>query len=298
MAKPDIPGELTDVHVNSISIVDKAANKRKFAIFKSAEAPAAENEPTELKRFFDVVKAFFLGEKPAPVEKGAVENIYNAETKSQKFWVAQRALCQTLGLAGDPDQLETNAAKIREALNEFVKIATEIMGGSDEDVKKFAEAAGKVEHVEKAGRKLSGARRAKLQSVYEAIGELLSETDDESGETGEGAVGNGGEVTKGAADMDSAKLNEVVKGILDEAMKPLAERIEKLEKAESEPAPANEPDQPDVAETVKAAVDEAIKPFVERLEKVEKARGTSNAVKDDASAVKKSAEDVFGGVFD
>lgn len=300
MAKPDIAGELTDVHVNSISLVDKAANKRKFAIFKSASEPAAENEPTEQKRFFDVVKAFFVGEKT--VEKGEMADTYHARDKAEKFINAETAFREAIGFGyGGPPRPETDAKKIREALQDFSKIVMEIMTGTDEAVKKFASEVTSMTDaaVEKAGRKLSGARRAKLQSVYEVLGELLSETDDESSE---GSAGDVGEVTKGADIMDAEKVKEVVKGALDEAMKPIAERIEKLEQAENDAATANEgaqtEEQPDVGEVVKAAVEEALKPFAERLEKVEKARGVSNAVKDEANEVKKSVEDVFGGVFD
>ena len=45
MSKPNKRGELTDVEVNAVSLVSKAANGEKFKIFKSADKP----ESTEVE---------------------------------------------------------------------------------------------------------------------------------------------------------------------------------------------------------------------------------------------------------
>lgn len=285
--KPDKPGELTDVHVNSISLVSKAANKKTFAIFKGAELP----EPTE-KGLLTVIKNYLLG---GGIEKGALADKYEAKEKAQGFYQAIEALRETLGYGyGDGQKPETDVKKIRVALSDFQKIMEDILIGKDDDLKKFAEEMRTGDVVEKAGRKISAARRLSLKAAYEALGRVLEET-------GEDDAGNGGDgVAKGASeDMDAEKLKEVVKGVFDEAIKPVAERLEKLEKGEGGDGAKKEPSEKtdEIAEIVKEAVENAIAPINERLEKVEKARGASNSIKDDD--VKKSGDggDLFADVF-
>lgn len=285
--KPDKPGELTDVHVSSISLVNKAANKKTFAIFKSA----GSSEPTE-KGLLAVIKNYLLGDG---IEKGALSDKYKAQEKVQEFHRAIEALRDVLGYGYGSDQKpETDVKKIRGALSDFQKIMEDVLIGKDDDLKKFVEEARKSDVVEKAGRKISAARRLSLKAAYEALGKVLEET-------GEDAADNGGDgVAKGAGgEMDAEKLKEVVKGVFDEAIKPVAERLEKLEKSEGDDDAKKEPVEKndEIAAIVKEAVESAIAPINERLEKVEKARGASNSIKDDD--VKKGGDggDLFDGVF-
>lgn len=285
--KPDKPGELTDVHVNSISLVNKAANKKTFAIFKSMGSP----EPTE-KGLLTIIKDYLLGDG---IEKGALSDKYKAQEKAQGFHRAIEALRDVLGYGyGDNQKPETDVKKIRGALSDFQKIMEDVLIGKDDDLKKFVEEARKSDVVEKAGRKISAARRLSLKAAYEALGKVLEETSED-------AADNGGDgVAKGAGgEMDAEKLKEVVKGVFDEAIKPVAERLEKLEKGEGEDGAKKEPVEKadEIAAIVKEAVESAIAPINERLEKVEKARGASNSIKDDD--VKKSGDggDLFANVF-
>ena len=128
------------------------------------------------------------------------------------------------------------------------------------------------------------------------LGDLIAETD--TTEEGEAS-----EVTK-------EELTQEVKKSVEEAVKPISdrldklekggedsttslnERLDKLEKAEAEP----KPETPDVAEVVKTAIAEAIAPINERIEKIEKARGFSNRQAEDTS-VQKSNDDFWGGMF-
>ncbi|MBQ6909709.1 MAG: hypothetical protein IJQ29_06285, partial [Synergistaceae bacterium] len=92
-------------------------------------------------------------------------------------------------------------------------------------------------------------------------------------------------------------INEVKKSV-DEAVKPLDERLAVLEKSseEAKVKKVAEAKEPSVAEVVKSVLDEALKPVTERLERVEKARGLSHSQPEDAS-VKKSAGDFWAGAF-
>ncbi len=286
--KPDKPGELTDVHVSSISLVNKAANKKTFAIFKSAESP----EPTE-KGLLTIIKNYLLGDG---IEKGALSDKYKAQEKAQGFHRAIEALRDVLGYGYGSDQKpETDVKKIRGALSDFQKIMEDVLIGKDDDLKKFAEEVRKSDVVEKAGRKISAARRLSLKAAYEALGKVLEETSEETAENG------GDDVAKGAGEekMDAEKLKEIVKGVFDEAIKPVTERLEKLEKGEGDDGAKKDPVEKgdEIAAIVKEAVESAIAPINERLEKVEKARGASNSIKDDD--VKKNGDggDLFDGVF-
>ena len=181
----------------------------------------------------------------------------------------------------------------RGLLNSTLAVFKAILGISDGDVQKGKAAettpAAEVE-TEKSGRKISGPRLSKLKEMYAILGRLIEEADSDS-------EGDASEVNK-------EDITKVVKESVDEALKPISDRLEKLEKAEAavEPEPQDgakdaEPGEgtSDVGEVVKAALEEALAPFTERLEKVEKARGFSNRVPEDT--VQKDGGDFWGGLF-
>jgi len=312
MSRPERPGELQDVTVDAISLVTKAANGERFKVFKSDKG--AEPEPSTKadertmtdehsstvpedvqkneRGLLDSMRAVFkalVGIDGADVRKGDVADIYAAQEKGRKLNDAIEALYKGLGRSrwGDGDDgAETSLAAIRKALSDFQKIAEDILLGTDEDVKKAVAEVG----VEKSGRKISGPRLARLKEMYAILGHLIEETDQE------------GDVEE----VNKEDITKVVKESLDEALKPISERLDKLEKAEEEAAPAAEPQDgakdtgtdagtPDVGEVVKAALEEALAPFTARLEKVEKARGFSNRVPEEA--VQKDDDGFWDGLF-
>lgn len=284
MSKPKKPGELRDVDVDAISLVNKAANRKRFKIFKSAEEEPQEPPHTEETKedardktpeviekneqgLFTVLKKFFMGEE---VTKGQEEKT----DKSRKLGNAADALFQIFGGEG---KAETDAKKIRTVLKNFASAAEEISLNSDEEVIKV------VEELEKSGRKVSGARLAKLKSIQSILTDVLSEIEN---------------IEEGQDIMTQAEVTKAV----EEALKPINERIEKLEVSEKEdkaPETAATPDQPeetDVVKSVKFAIAEAIAPLSARLEKIEKARGFSNKVPEDTQPVEKNA-DMWTGIF-
>lgn len=181
----------------------------------------------------------------------------------------------------------------RGLLNSTVAVFKAILGISDGDIQKAkAEEPAPAAEVEteKAGRKISGPRLSKLKEMYAMLGRLIEEADSDS-------EGDASEVNK-------EDITKVVKESLDEALKPISERLDKLEKAEGEATPetATAPqdaetggDAQDIGEVVKAALEEALNPFKERLEKVEKARGFSNRVPEET--VQKDGDNFWGGLF-
>ena len=290
MSKPDKPGELRDVEVEAVSLVNKAANRKRFKIFKNDKSVTEPvTEPEEVKNVTepeandeapdDVEKNDTQGLSHEDVEKGAVAAIVEGQKNGEKLNQATEALFQVLGLSrwgGErtKEGPETDPAKIRAALTDFKAVAEKILLGKDEDLKKA------VEEVQKSGRKISGPRLAKIKEVYAMLGDLIAETDSE------------GEVIE----MNKEEIVSTVKESVDEALKPINERLEALEKSE-EVTPADPaPETPDIGMVVKEAVEKAVEPIAARLEKVEKARGFSNRQPDETS-VQKEENDAWAGIF-
>jgi len=145
----------------------------------------------------------------------------------------------------------------------------------------------KNEEIEKSGRKISSSRLEKLKNIQATLNDLLSGLEE---------------------DKEESKLNteEITKAVQD-AIKPLDERIAKLEtvtkdeEAAPEAAKSEQPVQPeqpkasDVAEVVKSAVAEALAPLTARVEKIENARGFSNRVPEETHVEKSS--NLWAGIF-
>ena len=283
MSKPNKPGELRDVEVNAVSLVNKAANGERFKIFKSDKSGEEAPEVIEKNEqgLFSVLKKFFTGSEE--VEKGAVSKVFDAREHGMKLNKAFDALCAVLKLNrwsdGPNEEPEASPAKIRAALEDFKNVAEKILLGSDEEVKKA------VEDVQKSGRKISGSRLSKIKEVHAILGDLIADADTEEDK------GGNTEVTK-------EELTLEVKKSVDEALKPISERLKALEKseAEAEVKKEAEAEQPDMNEVVKNALDEALKPITERLERVEKARGFSNRQPEDVN-VNKSSSSLWDGAF-
>lgn len=139
------------------------------------------------------------------VEKGAMAELYEERSKSTRFWEAFRALQDCLGhfdYCSDKRVYETNGDKIRECLEDFGQIITDLLTTEGNITKSVMEAR----PVEKAGKKMSGKNRETLKGIYESLGAFLKEFDDpELEEDEEGkkkatpeAGGDGTEDTKGA----------------------------------------------------------------------------------------------------
>ncbi len=281
MSKPSIPGELRNVDVQFVSLVDKAANRRQFKIFKSADWPEEEPagpaehdaEQKEVRSFFKVIKEFFAGTKKAdtPAVPSFAQTMAAVETKDA-LWLAFSTLqdvCTDI-LTSD---IEDKPAKISQVVDEFKAY---LLGRINQIG--FAKAAEQL--VEKAGRKISAARLQALKEAHSILAQIIAEAEADS--TEEGTMVTKEELTKMVADAVS------------EATKPISERLEKLEKqAEEKPEAAQEED---LQAVIKAAVAEAVKPLEARLEVVEKARGISNRVPEEKDRVEKS-ESFWGGVF-
>ena len=179
--------------------------------------------------------------------------------------------------ADKPESVEVETEKNAQGLFSVLK---KFFTGSEEPAVK--EQPIEVEDVQKSGRKISGSRLAKIKEVHAILGGLIADTDLDNDEGGTETV------TK-------EELILEVKKSVDEALKPISERLDALEKSEAETEVKKEAE-PDMSEVVKSALDEALKPIEERLDKVEKARGFSNRQPEDVS-VNKSSSSLWDGAF-
>ncbi|WP_343311259.1 XkdF-like putative serine protease domain-containing protein [Bacillus atrophaeus] len=221
-------------------------------IAKQEEKPVSPEDNNE-KGLFNLVKNFFNGN--ANVTKGAVRDKYDEGRQRREFWAAQDALNSALFKWDYPGEMENDPAKIREALQDFVNIAQEVLI-SDDVLKAIGP---KPEELQKAGRKLSAANVQELKNIQDNISNLLSQAEEKEEE-----------------EMTS---EEVTKSI-QEALTPIEKRLTSLEKEEDpknkdEKKAAEEEEAEKEAEKLKKAITDAVQPLAERIEAIEKSRGTS-----------------------
>ena len=214
MAQPNKPGEMRDVDVKTVSLVGKAANKKKFAIFKSAEDKTVmvdEQEQCVEKSLVAAFKDFFAKYGTAGVEKGEVRNAVARQEKANKFYTAFRAMENVLYRMTD----NANWAGLVAAAKEFVEVCEEV--ANDEVV---AKACIEGLEAEKAGKKISSARLAKLKDAHAFLAEIIAEAEAEESK----------EVEKEDTNMTKEEMQNIIK----EALSPVTARLEVIEKAMAE----------------------------------------------------------------
>lgn len=259
------------------------------------------------------------------VEKGAVADLYAERARSNAFWTAFYALQDTLShydYYTDKEWLEADETKVKEALEDFSKIVTEVLTSGAPVTKSIA----KNEPVLKVGKKMSGKNRETLQGIYETLGTFLAEFDDpaegkpddddkpaEGSEKGAGDGSGDGEEKTEKEDTE-VKKSEVEKLVqeavaasvakaLGEQKQPSAseenvtpEAIQKMvEEAVAKALTPPEQEEPVTAASIAKMVEEAVSKAVEP---VLKARGVPSALNDGTgSTVEKSEEHYLHGIL-
>lgn len=160
------------------------------------------------------------------VEKGAMAELYEERSKGTLFWNAFNSLEEILYKYDNITGrwvYETNEDKVRECLEEFNQIITNILTGKES----IAKAIQTDRPVEKAGKKMSGKNKETLAGIYESLGAFLKEFDDPEDDPDKKDDGDG----KGTADDKSKKdkeEKEVTKQEVEEIVaKSIAAAIEK-----------------------------------------------------------------------
>ncbi|MFO3790670.1 XkdF-like putative serine protease domain-containing protein [Bacillus mojavensis] len=217
---------------------------------------AKQEEPVspDEKGLFNFLKNFFAGN--ISLSKGAVQDKYDEGRKRREFWAAQDALNSALFKWDYSEGMETDPEKIREALQDFVNIAQEVLISKD-----ILKAIGsKPEELQKAGRKFSASNLQEIKSAHTALGNLLSQVETEGEE-------------------EEMNADDVAKSI-EEALEPIQKRLTELEKDEDpkkkdEKKAAEEEEAEKEAEKLKKAITDAVQPLADRIEAIEKSRGIS-----------------------
>ena len=109
------------------------------------------------------------------VEKGAMAELYEERSKGTLFWNAFNSLEEILYKYDNITGrwvYETNEDKVRECLEEFNQIITNILTGKESITK----AIQTDRPVEKAGKKMSGKNKETLAGIYESLGACAKES--------------------------------------------------------------------------------------------------------------------------
>ncbi|MED2976594.1 XkdF-like putative serine protease domain-containing protein [Bacillus swezeyi] len=233
-------------------------------IEKQKEKPFSHSANEE-KGLFNLLKNFFT--------KGEVQDRFNYGRSGREFWAAQDALNSVLFNWGSPKEMENDPEKIREALEDLVNIAQEILIADD-----IQKAIGpKPEELQKAGRKISAANLQEIKSAHTALGNLLSQAEAEKEE-------------------DELKKEDIEK-LLDDKLNPITKRLDDIEK-EAESAEGDGEDEKQEQSVIKQMdelLEQKLSPIQERLEAVEKSRGISKQAGSDQESDK---EEVKKSVWD
>ena len=138
----------------------------------------AKSSETEKRGLFKRLAEFFGFEV---VEKGEVLDRYNESARNSAFWNAVYALEDVLLYHYEyRDDVYTNTAspeQVHEALADFNRILTDVMTLSGDAVIKAVELP-----VCKAGKKMSGANKAKLDEICQALSDFKSAFDEDPDE--------------------------------------------------------------------------------------------------------------------
>lgn len=304
MKKPT-PGELRDVDVRQVSLVDRGANGRQFRIFKAADTPETRGILTQV---IQALSKLLKGAGDEDVEDidptepaheigvGMVDNVEKAnpaqkattfsgamagQDLEEGLWRGWDACRKVMRNILEDDDYKEKAAGIEKALNDFVAWVMKRVNAIG--VTKAAEFID-TEEVEKAGRKISANRLKSLKDAVTLLSQVIAEAEADAAGTEDT------EVTKAEFDAALAQATEDLNtriATLETTVKTLGE-LEATVKAAPDQAQA-------MATQLEAAIKQAVEPLAERVAAVEKARAVSQGA--EATEKAEKTKSVFGNLF-
>lgn len=271
--------ELKNAKITHVSYVDKAANKKKFFLTKSEDAPNFELEVT-ITKAEDESKRLVYGVVYEP-EKLDAHGDYMTSAEIEKsahdFLVNARNIdVQHNFQDGFGDVVESYIAKQDDLESGITKGSWVLVTKATEEVWEAIQKgeitgysmAGTAEVIEKAGKKISGARRNKLVDAFESLKQILMDTDETV------------EVEEEVTDAMKEQLDSIAK-----ALETVTARLESLEKAEEVIEKEEEvvvieevAKEEDKTNELLEALVKSVDALTSRLETVEKSRGISKSV--------------------
>lgn len=145
----------------------------------------------------------------SPIVKGIVADKYNKNRKNREFWAAQDALNAVLFRWDSWESgMETDPEIIREALQDFVDIAQEVL--VQEDIVKSIGTP--PEQISKAGKKISAGNLKHVDDAIAALTELKNKT---------------APADEGQEEEEDLKADDIVKAV-QAAMAPITKQVETL----------------------------------------------------------------------
>lgn len=238
-----------------------------------------ENEKTGLLK--KLAKAMGL----EVVQKGTMKEQYNEKQKSTSFWNAMNTM-QDLLCKGHWDyfsdryiyDFEQDDSKIKEVLSEFTEITTEILSSGNIVKALLMGAADKP--VEKAGKKMSGKNKEKLDSLCAAFDDFKREFNEDEEE-----------------EEEEVKKEEIEKIVTDSVTKALGEITGNIQKDVTETATEDQITAADVGNIVEDAVAKALSPINEALAPILKSRGLPANLNNQQAVEKQEDQHYMKGMF-
>ncbi|MCU5716663.1 XkdF-like putative serine protease domain-containing protein [Bacillus cereus] len=234
-----------------------------------------------VKSFMSHMKAFFNGANLSAIEKGEVRDNYARNQQMRNVWAAWDSMENAYW--GSRWDNYTNEAvdfeRLLEAVQDFSEIIQEIRDGGDVAIAKALETKPVVtltEEIEKAGKKISAATMTDIETAQAALQNIIERVSDK--------------------EEDELKIEDITKAVAD-AIAPLDERLQKLEKSNEEAPPAAEEEKDnELLKSVTAAIQKAVEPIEKRLGDIESARGISKQEEKHEEEIQKS-QSVWDGVL-
>lgn len=229
------------------------------------------------------------------IEKGAVSDKYNKNRKNREFWAAQDALNSVLFRWDAWESgMETDAEVIREALQDFVTIAQDVLI-QDDIVKAIGQPP---DQITKAGKKISEGNMKHLDDAIAALTELKNKT----------------APVEESEEDDEVKAEDIAKAV-QAAIQPIVKQVEglaadvtELKKQEGEgadPATSTEGGNETQSDALADVIAKALAPLKEQMttlatdvQLVKNSRGGSAQGGASDEDIQKSADGVsFGGLL-
>lgn len=243
------------------------------------------------------------------VEKGAVKANFQRRVKEDNFYSAWYALRSTLeGNFYNPDTgmwewgYNSDESTIREALEDFNDIVTQLLTSDGSIVKSLEKAAKSAPSaIHKEGKSLSAKNLSAIKGIYDTLGSFLADFQEEPAETNN--------VQKEDVDMTSDEVKAVVAEEVKKAMDPVVEQLKAIAPVNkgdgdggSEPpahesaAPTGDVSADAVAKMVGEEIKKAMEPVMKALEPVMKSRAIPGNLNDAAGAVEKQEVHYLHGI--
>lgn len=291
---------LTSVRPREVSVVDTGANGRKFLLIKSKDGilmkknEIFKNEVSEKEPKTENAAESSEGKKEVEAKDVVVEKLFQDQVAKDLDGISiMKALASEqkdmfLAMSEALFMFAKSADMIRADLMAFTNSDGETSLSANESVSKGLEDGvsdavfdSLVCIVEKKGRKMKAARLEKLRSILSSLGVLVQDLDNDSNKD------YGSENVK-KEETKTETTENVVKS--EEASEKQPE-----EKAPEAPA-ADEAKAPSVDE----AVEKALKPLLDRIEKLESAPAKPSSVEADTTeetVTKAESDSIFKGVL-